>query len=647
MNAVAQSAHWFPSTDADGVLWLALNVPGRGANSLSHVVLEELQEVLAQLREAPARGLVIHSTKPGGFIAGADVNEFTTLVRRDEALAAIRRGQGVMNQIAALPFPTLAVIKGHCLGGGLELALACRYRIAVDDPATRLGLPEVKLGIHPGFGGTVRAIERVGSLAALELMLSGRTLGARQAKRAGLVDACVPERQVASAVRHFLAHRPSAPAPSLRERLLRTQPMRAATSAYLARSVRRKVHPRHYPAPFALLDLWRRHGGDAGEMLEHEAHSVAELITGDTARNLIRVFQLQDQLKALGKRGDFAVRHVHVVGGGTMGGDIAAWCALQGFEVTVEDANLQALANTRARADTLFGQRHKDYPTLRTAALDRLQPDPRGLGRRRADVIVEAVFEDEQVKCALFAALERDAKADALLATNTSSIPLERIATALTAPQRLVGLHFFNPVAKMPLVEVVRGAETPDEVMRQAQSFCRQIDKLPLPVRSAPGFLVNRILMPYLLEAFAMKAEGLPIATIDLAAEDFGMPMGPIELADTVGLDVCLHVARVLAEPMQLAVPAGLADLVNAGKLGRKSGEGFYRYARGKPLKANSRHGDFAPIQQRLIGRITAEARRCLKDGIVASADQVDAGVIFGAGFAPYTGGPLHHARGL
>ncbi|MGF1644502.1 MAG: 3-hydroxyacyl-CoA dehydrogenase NAD-binding domain-containing protein [Thiotrichales bacterium] len=647
MNAAVQSANWFPSTDANGVLWLALNVPCKSANSLGHSVLNELRQWLERLRADPPAGVVFHSTKASGFIAGADVNEFTGLTRRDEALALIQQGQAVMDQIAGLPCPTLAVIRGFCLGGGLELALACDYRIAIDDPSTRFGLPEVKLGIHPGFGGTVRAIETIGSLAALELMLTGRTLGARQAHRLGLVDERIPERQVDNAVRHYLAHRPSARVVSLRERLLRTGPMRAAVAAYLGRTTRKKVSPRRYPAPFALLDLWRQHGGDPRTMYLPEARSVAELITGDTARNLVRVFQLQDQLKALGKRGDFEVKHVHVVGGGTMGGDIAGWCALQGFEVTVEDANLKALAGTRVRADKLFVQRHKDYPPLRAAALDRLLPDPRGQGRRRADVIIEAVFEDEQVKRTLFAALERDAKPDALLATNTSSIPLERIASVLKAPERLVGLHFFNPVAKMPLVEVVRAQATPDEVMRRAQSFCRQIDKLPLPVRSAPGFLVNRILMPYLLEAFAMKSEGIPIEAIDHAAEDFGMPMGPIELADTVGLDVCLHVAKVLAEPMRLAVPAGLEALVSAGKLGRKSGEGFYRYTRGKARKAAVRNADTERIQRRLIERITTEARGCLRDGIVESADQVDAGVIFGAGFAPYTGGPLHHARTL
>ncbi len=394
MNEAVQPTAWQYRNDADGITWLALDVPGRSANSLSRSVLEALARVLDEIARRPPRGLVIHSAKPSGFIAGADVNEFVDLRTEDEALRLIREGQAVMDQLARLPFPTLALIKGFCLGGGLELALACRYRIAIEDPSTRLGLPEVKLGIHPGFGGTVRSIETIGSFKALELMLTGRTVSAKQALRLGLVHEAIPERQVGNAVRYYIDRRPSAPALPLQERLLRLPLARDGIARYLERQTRAKADPRHYPAPFALIRLWREHISDSQGMYEQEARSVARLITGETAKNLVRVFQLQDQLKSLGRRSAFQVARVHVVGAGTMGGDIAAWCALQGFDVTVEDRNLKALAATRQRAAELFGQRFREQAHLRTAALDRLITDPRGISRSKDDVNSQAIFQD-------------------------------------------------------------------------------------------------------------------------------------------------------------------------------------------------------------------------------------------------------------
>ena len=643
MSDPTPGRHWQLNTVSDDYAELVIDVRDAPANTLSRAVMAELNAWLDELQAVPPRGLVIRSGKPGGFIAGADVHEFTRIRDRDEALAVIRLGQSTFERIAALPFPTLALIRGHCLGGGLELAMACDYRIAVDDPATRLALPEVKLGIHPGFGGTVRAIDLAGSLKGLEVMLTGRSLSARQARRLGLVDEALPERVCANAIHHYMTARPARRSPPRGEALLRCAPLRPLVAAVVRRQTRRKANPAHYPAPFALIDLWRRHAGDARAMLTAEAESVATLITGETSRNLVRVFELQNRLKALGKQSDFRPRHVHVVGAGTMGGDIAAWCALQGSTVTVEDANGQALASTVQRADRLFRRRLRDYPRRLTEAADRLLPDPHGHGRRRADVIIEAIFEDEAAKQALFAELERQVRPDTLLATNTSSIPLERIAAALQNGSRLVGLHFFNPVAKMPLVEVVHQADTPEPLLQQAMALCRRIDKLPLPVRSSPGFLVNRILMPYLLEAALLLEEGFRKEAIDLAATDSGMPVGPLELADVVGLDICLHVAEVLAGPMGLPVPRLLRERVTAGKLGRKRGEGFYRWVKGRPQRAHGRVQVDRHLQERLIGKLLDEARRCLDDGIVADADLVDAGVIFGTGFAPFRGGPLHY----
>jgi 3-hydroxyacyl-CoA dehydrogenase/enoyl-CoA hydratase/3-hydroxybutyryl-CoA epimerase len=413
---------------------------------------------------------------------------------------------------------------------------------------------------------------------------------------------------------------------------------------YIAAQARKQVAKRarreHYPAPYAVLDLWVKYDGNALAAPASDPASVPALLKTPTAANLIRVFRLQERLKAMGKEGASKARHVHVVGAGTMGGDIAAWCALRGLTVTLQDQDAGRLAPAMQRAAKLFLDRLRDPRRVRDAT-DRLLPDVRGDGAARADVIIEAIFENVEAKRALFAALEKKAKPEALLASNTSSIPLESIASALTDPARLLGLHFFNPVAKMMLVEIVVGADTREALVPQAAAFVRQIDKLPLPVKSAPGFLVNRVLAPYLMAALNCVDEGIAPETIDEAALAFGMPMGPIELADTVGLDICVAVGRMLGE--DAAPPKKLMELVGAGHLGRKSGRGFYAWTQGKPQK-----GATGPVPDglalRLVDPLVVEAKAALAEGIVADADLVDAGAIFGTGFAPFRGGPLHYA---
>jgi len=405
-----------------------------------------------------------------------------------------------------------------------------------------------------------------------------------------------------------------------------------------------KAAPAHYPAPFALIDLWAEHGGDRERMLQEEGRSVARLLVGETAQNLVRVFTLQEQLKSLGRGGDFTPRRVHVIGAGVMGGDIAAWCALRGLQVTVQDRNHESLARVMKRAYGLFKKKLKQ-PRLVQAAMDRMIPDKNGMGLKRADVVIEAIFEDIEAKQGLYREIEPLIRPNALLATNTSSIPLETLSEALSRPERLVGVHFFNPVAQMQLVEVVSSPITAPEVARQAAAFVRHIDRLPLPVKGTPGFLVNRVLMPYLLEAVALESEGVPAALIDRAATQFGMPMGPILLADTVGLDICLSVAEILSEQLHGVVPERLRELVAAGHLGRKSGQGFYSYKGGKPDKmALAKEDKIAQeITDRLMFRYFNEAVACLREGVVADAGLLDAGMIFGTGFAPFRGGPMHH----
>ncbi len=636
--------HFHLETDDQKFLWLWFDAQGSGANVLSAEVLAELEQIVAELEANPPGGLVIASAKPSGFCAGADVKEFTRIASRDQALALMLKAHAIFRRLEALSCPTLARIHGYCLGGGLELALACDYIVALDDDRTRLGLPEVRLGIHPGFGGSVRLIRRIGPPEAFDLMLTGRTVDARRAKRMGLADHAAAEWLLDRACRQVLTQRPPRRQPPPWMRLLDTAPLRPPLAAYLRRQVRRHADPRHYPAPYALIDLWRRHGASDG-MLRAEAESVADLLLTDTARNLVRVFFLRERLKGFG-RGDDTFGHVHVVGAGTMGGDIAAWSVVQGLKASLQDRGPAYLTAAIRRAAQLFDKRFRRRHQ-RVAARDHLIPDPKGAEIPRADLVIEAIVENLEAKQNLFKVLEGKVTEDALLATNTSSIPLEEIAAVLQRPERLVGLHFFNPVAKMPLVEVVSGRQTDPEIAAKAAAFARRIDKLPLPVKSAPGFLVNRTLMPYLLEAVILLEEGVPAEAIDQAATDFGMPMGPVRLADTVGLDICLAVAEVLAKELGTEVPERLRQMVEAGKLGIKSGEGFYRYKGRKSVKTKPGSSPLPPedIQDRLILRLVNECVAVLREGVVEDADLVDAGLVFGAGFAPFRGGPMRYLR--
>ena len=636
--------NWTIERDTNKIVWLHFNKADASTNVLSSEVLIELNQALDEINHDLPKGVVFVSDKSNGFIAGADISEFTTIKDHAEALAFLRRGHDVMNKIEDMKCPTVAMIKGFCLGGGMELALACRYRVMCDDHATRVALPEIKLGIHPGFGGTLRAIRQAGPLAGMDMMLTGRMIAGRAAKGMGLVDDLVPERMLKRAATFFVEKRPAAKPQPLKNKILNSSLVRPLIATQMRKQVAAKARQEHYPAPYQMIDLWQNHYDNPDRMLEKEIESVASLVTNYTARNLVRVFFLQEKLKTLGKKGDFEPKHVHVIGGGVMGGDIAAWCALRGFNVTVQDQKPEMLAQTMKRSLVMFQKKFKKDKRAIQQSMDRLIPDHRGVGVKHADIIIEAIFEDKDVKQTLYKSIEPLMKADAILATNTSSIPLEQLATCLKNPGRLVGVHFFNPVAMMPLVEIVRGANTDEAVVKKALAFGRQIDKLPLPVKSTPGFLVNRILMPYLLEAVEMVGEGIAPEAIDKAALQFGMPMGPIELADTVGLDVCRSVAKILSETLNVKLPKIMDIMVDSKKLGKKSGEGFYKWVKGKPVKnKNAGTGDAKELQDRLIMRLLNEAAACLREKVVDDADLVDAGVIFGTGFAPFRGGPLHH----
>jgi 3-hydroxyacyl-CoA dehydrogenase/enoyl-CoA hydratase/3-hydroxybutyryl-CoA epimerase len=641
--------YWKMERDADGLVWLALDKPGTSTNVLSSEVLVELGALVAELAANPPRAVILSSAKKNGFVAGADIREFTAFKGSDDAYALIRAGQAVFDRLEGLPCPTIAALHGFALGGGLELALACRYRVAANDESLALGFPEVQLGIHPGFGGTVRSVRVVGVRPAMQLMLTGKPVRADKALRMGLIDRLVDAQELEAAAR-ALALAPPRPrqAPFI-ERVLSTSLARPFVKSALLREVGKRARRDHYPAPYAMVDLWARFGARGRASFAAEARSIAELFGTATARNLIRVFMLQDRLKGAAGKGAAPVKHVHVVGAGVMGGDIAAWSAFRGCTVTLQDRELQFIQPALDRARELFENRIRD-PAKRAAAATRLTADVAGDGVAKADVVIEAIFENLEAKRALYALLEPRMQATAWLATNTSSLTLEPLAAELAHPERLVGLHFFNPVAKMPLIEIVRGERTDATVAQAAQAFARRLDKLPLPCRSAPGFMVNRVLMPYLHEAMFAAQEGVPLAVIDAAAVEFGMPMGPVELADVVGLDVASHVGEIIAAELGRPAPnfVQLQAHVAAHKLGKKTHEGFYVWKDGKPVKSAA-SGGAAPIDliDRMILALVNECVACLRERVVEDADLIDAAVIFGTGFAPFRGGPLAYARSV
>jgi 3-hydroxyacyl-CoA dehydrogenase/enoyl-CoA hydratase/3-hydroxybutyryl-CoA epimerase len=637
---------WKMDRDSQGIAWLTLDKPDSSANTLSQQVMRELDALLQSLARTPPRGVIIRSGKASGFIAGADINEFTTLANAAAGYQLTRAGQITFERIERLSCPTVAAIHGFALGGGLELALACRYRVAVGDERLQLGLPEVQLGIHPGFGGSVRAVRLLGVRPAMQLMLTGRPVRADKAARIGLVDRLVGAAELDAAARELVLKPPAPHRPALVERLLSLAPVRPFIKPALIRQVAAKAPRAHYPAPYAMIDLWARNGAHGEGAFEAEARSIAAMFETPTSHNLIRVFLLQDRLKAQSTQAAAQVNAVHVVGAGVMGGDIAAWCALRGFEVTLQDRALEYIEPALKRAAELFEKRLRVTDKI-SAARARLRADVEGVGVAAADVIIEAIFESLEAKRALYAALEPRMKPTALLATNTSSLQLEPLAQQLARPERLVGLHFFNPVSQMPLVEVVCGASTSADAQALGVAFTRRLDKLPIACRSAPGFVVNRVLMPYLHEAMYLAQEGVPLAAIDAAATDFGMPVGPIELADVVGLDVAKDVGEIIAAELGRPAPAHpqLAELVAARKLGRKSGTGFYAWHDGHPTKPPASGPAPADATDRMMLALVNEAVACLREGVVTDADLLDAAVIFGTGFAPFRGGPIAYAR--
>jgi 3-hydroxyacyl-CoA dehydrogenase/enoyl-CoA hydratase/3-hydroxybutyryl-CoA epimerase len=663
---------------AGGIVHLVMDHPERRVNVLDEQALADLESVLGSLTGRPdLAGVVVVSGKPGSFIAGADIEAIGSITDREQALALIRRAHAAFGRLASLPVPTVAAIDGVCLGGGAELTLACDSRIASEEPRTQIGFPEVLLGIVPGFGGCVRLPRLIGLPVALDLILTGRALDARRAEKAGLIARSVPAAWLIDR-----AHE--------RVRVLAGRSGRARRDAYrprgaaawlLSRSAigrgialqqaRRQTLGRvgaHYPAPLAAIDVIAHTiGRPIEDGLAIEASRVADLLIGPTCKNLVRIFELSE----LAKKAPVAdraiepapVRELLLVGAGIMGGGIAEIASRSGVRVRLRDLKPEALTKALQTARDLInerGRRRGASARDRDAQLARIFPTLELTGAGRADLALEAVVEDLEIKRRVFGELEVRVGPEALLATNTSSLSVDALAAGLRHPERLCGLHFFNPVHRMPLIEVVKGTRTSDRALATAVAFARRLGKTPVVVNDAPGFVVNRVLMPYLREAMFLLEEGFELSDIDAAMRRFGMPMGPFQVLDEVGLDVALKVAGVLSKafPDRMTPAAALDTLVAAGRLGRKTGLGFYRH-RGRKRERDAHLRDILGLDparrgampdllsERMALAMVNESARCLEDGVTRTAGEIDLAMVFGAGFPPFRGGPLRYADTL
>ena len=665
--------------DAEGIAWVVFDDPESKVNVLGTEQMKQLDAVLDELYKRKPKAAVFISAKPGIFIAGADINELQRI--HDASLGAdlSRAGHRIFAKIELLGVPTVAAIDGACLGGGCELALACQYRVAADGPKTQIGLPETQLGIIPGWGGSQRLPRLIGLGAALDIICAGKSISADKARRIGLVDAAVP-----SVVLRETATRLAVGQQRVKRKSVWSQnwwPMRR----FICRVARKRVLLRtegRYPAPLRAIDAMEEGlRGLLNEGLDGEAKIFGEVSVTPQCRNLIRLFFLREKYAKLvfnpetvertgpisAKVMTSPVEKVGVLGAGVMGAGIAQWCSARGLIVRLKDIKPDFVAAGIKRIADAYREgvkRRKMSELDAQHGLARVHPTTDYTGFGDCDLVLEAVLEKIEVKRQAFGELAEALRKDCIIASNTSAIPIDDLAEASGRPKRFVGIHFFNPVHKMPLVEIVRGTKTAPEVVAAAVEFAKRLKKIPVVVKGSPGFLVNRLLMPYLNEAGVLLGEGETIESIDEAMLDFGMPMGPLRLIDEVGIDVAYDVASELGEAFKerMAVARILRQVHEQGLKGRKGGVGFYVYKKKKEERVNRRlakairrdvesrdakkaERSARDIQRRLLGVMIEEAKRCLSEGVVASEDDIDAGMIFGTGFPPFRGGLVVYAR--
>ena len=633
--------HWLANIDEDGIAWLYLQTVGKSVNVLNNAVMTELECLLDRLEnKKDLRGVALLSGKKGGFVYGADIHEFETLKTASEVANHMLYVHGLFNRIEALPVPSCVGVDGIAVGGGLEIALTFDRLFITSSSKTKLGFPEVNLGIMPGYGGSGRAYGRIGTKAVLDMMVSGRPIGSIDAIKTGLADELVdkPDDLEKSMREWIIGCNGEKPIFTELETAADATAIAAAKDKYLKR-----LRSDHTPAPAAIIEHVENFGHDKSAMSASEIDVFPNLMVSSASKNLRRVFYLTDAVRK-SARGESGIKRMHVVGAGVMGGDIAAIGAMAGLDVTLTDMNEAAIVGAIARAKKLFERRLKSDEKV-ALALARLRTDLDGNGATDADLIIEAVAEKLEVKQAVFKNLEAVSKASAILATNTSAIPLEDIATALIGPERLIGLHFFNPVPVLPLVEVIWSKYSDPEIVSRGMQFAGQIGKMPVRCKSAPGFLVNRALLPYIFKAIEAVAGGEKADHIDEALVDFGMPMGPIELADQIGLDVCLDVGIVLGMPP--ATKALLDEKCRTGTIGRKSGSGFYEWDGNRAIRAHQSKDPrvMAAIAKNMLAPMIEECRQAVDENVVDTADSADAGMIFGIGFPGFRGGPLNWSK--
>ncbi|HUF49908.1 MAG TPA: 3-hydroxyacyl-CoA dehydrogenase NAD-binding domain-containing protein [Longimicrobiales bacterium] len=661
-----------------GVAWLVFDRPGARVNILTSAVMARLDALLGDIengvREQRIRAVVVRSGKDGTFIVGADVNEIVAITDATLGAQLAAEGQRVLRRLDRLAVPTVAAVDGICLGGGLELVLACDAHIASDRPETKLGLPEVKLGIIPGFGGTVRLPRVVGTREALGMILTGGTVSARKAQRIGLISERMHPSVLYPRAETLALEMSAGPGP---KRIRKPLFARALDDTRLGRRLvlaqaRRQVLKEtggHYPAPLRALEVVRETAKlPLDDALRIEARALGDMIVTDVSKNLIHVFNLLEGAKKAGPRA-VAARHVEragVLGAGVMGGGIAQLLAYRGIEVRLKDIRNEALALGLKHARDMFDrlvQRGRLEKRELERYMDAIAPTLDYSGFGTVDLVIEAVVERLDIKQQVLTETEQNVDEACVLTTNTSSLSVTDMQSVLARPARFAGMHFFNPVHRMPLVEVIRGARTSDETIAMVIGLTRQLDKTPVIVNDGPGFLVNRILAPYLNEAGWLAADGASIEQIDRTLTQFGMPMGPLRLLDEVGLDVARHAGAVMSAAFgeRLQPPPMMTALASTDLLGRKGGRGFYLYEDGRDkgvnreiyarlglaLGAQRRPLPEQQILDRTLLAMVNEAARILEDGIVATAGDVDLGMITGTGFPPFRGGLLRWADTL
>lgn len=639
----------------DNVAVVTFGSSNKTANVLDEATLDELHLAVSALESLKPDGVLFTSSSDSIFIAGADLKTLAN-INGERLEHLVVKGQSAFSRIADLPMPTVAAIHGACVGGGFELALACDARVASRDKATRIGLPETMLGILPAWGGSTRLPRLVGVPAALDAILSGKLYRAGHAGKLGFVDAVVPREHLLESGMRILREG----APFRKKPFWKTNRI---VSAFVSRVVRRKVLKKsrgNYPALLEAIEVVSRGAaGPVDDSLNREREAVLRLADTPEAKNLMRLFFLQENAKrfrfseSVDEENLPAIERVAVIGAGVMGAGIAQWVASRNIPVLLRDIDRGRVAAGMENIRKLFSAATKRRIFSAHEArsrMDLISPSAEPVSLKRSDLVIEAAVEDLAVKETIFADLCERTRPDTILATNTSALPISDLGKAegVTHPERIIGLHFFNPVSRMKLVEVVVTDFTSPEVVERSLNFVRSIGKLPVVVKDSPGFLVNRILMPYLIEAGRLVDDGYAPEYIDEAMLDFGMPMGPVRLIDEVGLDVAGHVAATMREAFgdRFELPKCLGDYIRDGRLGRKSGHGFYRYDDGRAVKGhpggNPAEAMSKPeLSDHLAGLMAKEARLCLDEGVAKCADDIDFAMILGTGFAPFRGGPL------